>query len=422
MKSKMKLLNICLLFLLLLCSCAGNLKSEIAQETKTEEQKIPEIDMAAELAKLDTMLIADSPNAAAAHESFLRALDMLEADRIIFAELFYKRALANDPASHFLLSELIKILLKQNKIGEAFPLLKLAVQTPKATADNFLYMARLYKEYGNLDSAEIFYKKATDKMNDNFGALYEYAQLLEFLLKALEFKKDEQELDRICRELRRIYDILLVELDYPPRLLEKQLIFYRITDASDSAIAVLLGEAFKTNGIEYALYGYQQAEILSSLKKYNEANEVLLTIFFMHPSKELTSVIALKIANNYELMDSIAVAVIWLERLLAQEPENHVAMNNLGYMLIDRDMDLDKGLSLVEKALVYSPDELSYLDSKAWGLYKIGKYEEALEIFEKLEASGMDAKELWLHLAKVCEALNLHDRAKGYMSKIKVEN
>ncbi len=411
-----------LCFFLLLCNCAKS--PELAtvptagDTAKTDVPELPEIDMAAELAKLDTMLAADSPSAAAAHENFLRALDMLEADRIIFAELFYKRALANDPASNFLLSELIKTLLKQNKIGEAFPLLKLAVQTPKATADNFLYMARLYKEYGNLDSAEIFYKKATDKMNDNY-ALYEYAQLLEFQLKALEFKKDEQELDRICRELKRIYDILLVELDYPPRLLEKQLIFYRITDESDSAIAGLLGEAFKTNGIEYALYGYQQAEILSSLKKYKEANEVLLTIFFMHPSKELTSAVALRIANNYELMDSITVAVIWLEQFLAQDPENHIAMNNLGYMLIDRDMDLERGMSLVEKALTYSPDERSYLDSKAWGLYKMGKYQEALDIFEKLEASGMDAKELWLHLAKVCEALNLHERAKGYMSRIR---
>jgi len=118
-------------------------------------------------------------------------------------------------------------------------------------------------------------------------------------------------------------------------------------------------------------------------------------------------------------MDSVTVAVIWLERLLTQEPENHIAMNNLGYILIDHDVDAKKGLSLVEKALTYSPGEYSYLDSKAWGLYKTGKYKEALEIFEKLEADGMDNKELWLHLAKVCEALELHERAKEYMAKIR---
>jgi len=406
----------CILALLFLASCASKPKPKIAQElseaqqdsVKTEAAKISKIDMAAELAKIDTMLKADSPNATVAHESYLRALDMVENDKIILAELFYKRALANEPTSHFLLDELIKILLRQNKTSEAFPLLKLAVQSPKATADDFLFMARLYKENENLDSAAHYYKKTTDKMSGNLGILYEYAQLLEFL--------------RNYPELKKIYDILLPELDYPPRLLEKQILLYQVTATPDSVTASLLGEAFKANGMAYAEFGYFQAEILSSLKKYSEANEVLLTIFFMHPSDEFKSKIALKIANNYELMDSVTVAVIWLEQLLTREPENHIAMNNLGYMLIDHDIDVVRGLSLVEKALSYSPEEFSYLDSKAWGLYKAGKYEESLKIFEKLEASGMNVNELWLHLAKVCEALNLHERAKGYMAKIKVEN
>jgi predicted Zn-dependent protease len=387
----------------IIISCSSN--PPIARSVSATNAELPKIDMAAELAKIDTMLKADSPNAVIAHESYLRALDMLEADRIVFAELFYKRALAHEPTSHFLLDELIKILLKQSKANEAFPLLKLAVQSPKATGSDFLFMARLYKENRNLDSAEIYYKKASDKMSDNLSVLYEYSQLLEFL--------------KNYTELKRINDILLTELDYPLRLIDKQLMLYHITNTPDSTVAALLGEAFKANGMEYAEFGIWQAEILSSLKKYSEANKILLTIFFAHPSKEITSNLALKIANNYELMDSVTVAIIWLEQVLAREPKNHVAMNNLGYTLINHDVDVNKGLSLVESALSYSPGELSYLDSKAWGFYKIGKYEEALKILEQLEQNGMDNEELWLHLAKVCEALKLEDMAKGYRAKMK---
>jgi predicted Zn-dependent protease len=389
----------------MIISCAKSPKPAVDTASSIDQaDKLPKINMAEELAKIDTMLKADTPNATVAHESYLRALDMVENDRIVFAELFYKRALAYDPESNFLLSELIKILLKQNKTKEAFPLLKLAVKSPKATPEDFLFMARLYKENQNLDSSAHYYKKATDRMNGNMAVLYEYAQLLEFLQN--------------LPELRRVYDILLVELDYPPRLLEKQILLYHIVGASDSATAALLGAAFSANGIAYAEYGYFQAEILSSLKKYSEANEVLLTIYYMHSSNEFKSKVALRIAHNYELMDSITVAVVWLEQLLAQESENHTAMNNLGYILIDRDIDVKRGLSLVEKALTYVPEEFSYLDSKAWGLYKTGKYEEALQIFEKLETGGMKADELWEHLAAVCEALKLDERAKNYRAKI----
>jgi len=400
----MRKLILLIIVQMLIISCAKSPKLATESAPNNQEGEPPRINMAVELAKIDTMLKADTPSATVAHESYLRALDMIENDRIVFAELFYKRALANEPTSHFLLSELIKVLLKQNKTKEAFPLLKLAVQNPKASAEDFLFMARLYKDNQDLDSAAYYYKKTTDKMSGNMSVLYEYAQLLEFLQN--------------FPELRRVYDILLVELDYPPRLLEKQILLYHIVGASDSATAALLGEAFSANGIAYAEYGYFQAEILSSLKKYNEANEVLLTIYYMHTSNEFKSKIALRIAHNYELMDSITVAVVWLEQLVAQEPENHTAMNNLGYILIDRDIDVKRGLSLVEKALTYVPEEYSYLDSKAWGLYKTGKYEEALQIFEKLEAGGMKVNELWEHLAAVCEALKLDERAKAYRAKI----
>jgi len=402
----MRKLILLIIVQIMMISCAKSPKLATESETSVERaNELFRMNMAAELAKIDTMLKADTPSATVAHESYLRALDMIENDRIVFAELFYKRALAYEPTSTFLLSELIKVLLKQNKTKEAFPLLKLAVQNPKATPEDFLFMARLYKENQNLDSSAHYYKKATDRMSGNMAVLYEYAQLLEFLQN--------------LPELRRVYDILLAELDYPPRLLEKQLLLYHIVGAGDSATAALLGEAFSANGITYAEYGYFQAEILASLKKYSEANEVLLTIYYMHPSNEYKSKIALRIAHNYELMDSITVAVVWLEQLLAREPENHTAMNNLGYILIDRNIDAKRGLALVEKALVHVPDEFSYLDSKAWGLYKLGKYEEALKIFEKLEAGGMKANELWEHLAAVCEALKLDERAKAYRARIK---
>jgi tetratricopeptide (TPR) repeat protein len=40
-------------------------------------------------------------------------------------------------------------------------------------------------------------------------------------------------------------------------------------------------------------------------------------------------------------------------------------------------------LELVDKALIISPYEYEYLDTKGWGLYKQGIYKEALEILQE---------------------------------------
>ncbi len=52
--------------------------------------------------------------------------------------------------------------------------------------------------------------------------------------------------------------------------------------------------------------------------------------------------------------------------------DNHIYQNYLGYILIDFDIDVKKGLGLVKKALEKAPNNLAYIDSLAWGQYKLG--------------------------------------------------
>jgi tetratricopeptide (TPR) repeat protein len=65
---------------------------------------------------------------------------------------------------------------------------------------------------------------------------------------------------------------------------------------------------------------------------------------------------------------------------LSVEPNNSVMTNNLSYFLIDKDRNINEGMELVESALKLQPDNFTYLDTKGWGLYKQGKYQEALAI------------------------------------------
>ena len=60
-------------------------------------------------------------------------------------------------------------------------------------------------------------------------------------------------------------------------------------------------------------------------------------------------------------------------------------MNKLAYSLIDKNRNISQGLELIGKALEIRPDYYAFLDTKGWGLYKQGKYREALEILKSCD-------------------------------------
>jgi len=54
-------------------------------------------------------------------------------------------------------------------------------------------------------------------------------------------------------------------------------------------------------------------------------------------------------------------------------------MHDLAWFLINNDIDVNEGVDLVEQALELDPENPYYLDTKGWGLYKQGMYDEALQ-------------------------------------------
>jgi tetratricopeptide (TPR) repeat protein/AraC-like DNA-binding protein len=94
---------------------------------------------------------------------------------------------------------------------------------------------------------------------------------------------------------------------------------------------------------------------------------------------------------------------------LSLEPENSVRMDNLAYFLIDKDRNINKGMVLNGKALELSPDNYTYLHTKGWGLYKQGKYQEAIDVLQKSwnlrMKNAIYNHEAWLHLEAVKKAV-----------------
>lgn len=77
--------------------------------------------------------------------------------------------------------------------------------------------------------------------------------------------------------------------------------------------------------------------------------------------------------------------------------------NYLGYILIDNDVDPEAGIGYIESALELEPDSPYYLDSLAWGYYKVGLCETALSVMLRAKALMDDAydEEVENHLGAI---------------------
>jgi tetratricopeptide (TPR) repeat protein len=78
-----------------------------------------------------------------------------------------------------------------------------------------------------------------------------------------------------------------------------------------------------------------------------------------------------------------AAAEADLRRSLELNPDQPQALNYLGYSLVDRGEKLDEALGMIEKAVAAAPNEGYIVDSLAWALFRLGRYEEALEPMER---------------------------------------
>ena len=137
-------------------------------------------------------------------------------------------------------------------------------------------------------------------------------------------------------------------------------------------------------------------------------------------------------AMNLERMDRYDEAFAMFEYILGfAEPQVDVAevLNYYGYTLIDLNRtpeELDKGIAFVEKALLQSakykdsePSE-AYVDSWAWGLYRKGKFAEALETMKQIKSPRFDEDFVyWEHMAAIQDALGMTAEAKASYKKLK---
>jgi hypothetical protein len=89
------------------------------------------------------------------------------------------------------------------------------------------------------------------------------------------------------------------------------------------------------------------------------------------------------------------------------ELESPLYLNYLGYLMIDHDINVTEGMGYVKRALEKEPNSPFYIDSLAWGHYKLGECVDALRLIKQVESmigTGEDEVKDHLKAIEKCHA------------------
>lgn len=117
------------------------------------------------------------------------------------------------------------------------------------------------------------------------------------------------------------------------------------------------------------------SQMSSRLRRWPEAEEAINKAEQLSSKPEEKQYAAFVKGSIFERQKKYELAEEQFRKILADDPQNAMTLNYLGYMLADRGVRLDEALGYVKKAIEMDPANGAYLDSLGWTYYKLGKYD-----------------------------------------------
>ncbi|MFN5214894.1 MAG: tetratricopeptide repeat protein [Bacteroidota bacterium] len=116
----------------------------------------------------------------------------------------------------------------------------------------------------------------------------------------------------------------------------------------------------------------------------------------------LKSQVQATIGDCYDALDDFNMAERYYEDALSTDPDNTYALNNYAYHLAKRGVRLDKAEQMAAKlVLQVAPDNVTYIDTYAWVLFKQKKYQIALSWLGKAITPNTKQAEILEHYGDI---------------------
>lgn len=347
-------------------------------------------------------------------QMFLMLTQMNENDKIIALANRYIEAFPNEYA---LYRYKIAAYLKKNRVKRAKNLALELLELSHMQRD-YLLVSDIYKLENNynmslkyLESAYIinFDEDVMDKMalllyvdlkrkKDAIAQLETHTRMHECSEKVcnrlIGFYSEENNIDGALNVYLRLY-----------KNFKKKSVAEKIVEIyAYKKDYIKLQEFLKTSSVNDELL----LKMLVGAKDYVEASKLAMKLYKQKSDIAFLAQSAIYFYESSEKRDEAVVlkTIEMLENVL-QVSREPLYLNYLGYLLIDHNRDVQGGIELVEEALESNSDSPFYIDSLAWGYYKLGECKKAYELMLKVEeALGADDSEVKEHMNKIqkCKA------------------
>lgn len=150
-------------------------------------------------------------------------------------------------------------------------------------------------------------------------------------------------------------------------------------------------------------YGFNNKALMDLYATLGEKDKAYDMAFKLYKSTQNNSYKSLMAIYKYEMYEK-NISKTNLDEVLVLFEESvyknndPIFYNYYGYLLIDHNINVKKGIELTKKAHELDPDSSYIIDSVAWGYYKLGRCKEAKQWMDKVKddvefMSSTEAKE-----------------------------
>lgn len=283
----------------------------------------------------------------------------------------HERAQALDPASIEIQYNEVNLLEAEGQFTQAIARLKQILDStaraaygPPERANRVMLLERLglmCRANEQPDEAVAAFRQMAE-LDPDLGARAA-AQIIETYRSAKRFERAAEEAEVAYqrypndRMIRLVRASLLADLGRVPEAVAEA---GRLLEANkDRETYLALAQVY-----EKAKDFAAMARVLDEAERLSESEEEREVVYFMRGAM-------------YERMKRFEEAEAEFRKVLKMNPNNASALNYLGYMFADRDVNLEEALELIRRAVDLEPHNGAFLDSLGWVYYRLGRLDDA---------------------------------------------